>query len=60
MEGKKEKVAILISYSGADYYGLAHNKSDHEHVTIEQRVFEVCQLCIMLNRKFHISMYYLT
>ena len=41
VEGKKEKVAILISYSGADYYGLQHNPSDKEHVTIEQRVFEV-------------------
>lgn len=40
VEGKKQKIAILLSYSGRDYYGLQHNPGDEEHVTIEWKLFE--------------------
>ena len=41
VNGKKQKVAILITYSGQNYYGLQHNPGDAEHVTIELKIFEV-------------------
>ena len=41
IKGKKQKVAILITYSGQNYYGLQHNPGDAEHVTIELKIFEV-------------------
>jgi hypothetical protein len=28
LEGRKTKIAILISYCGKDYYGLQHNPGD--------------------------------
>jgi len=40
VEGKKQKIAILLSYSGRDYYGLQHNPGDEDHVTIEWKLFE--------------------
>merc|ERR1711990_491113 len=40
VSGKKQKVAILITYSGQNYYGLQHNPGDAEHVTIELKIFE--------------------